>query len=157
MGIKRAVAATAPAAALALLILAVMASVWAQSPPPNPTMRPADAESITLTILPGVQVQVFPGVHSVITAKAIGNRVPLVPMRLQPLPDFEPFGQPVIAETKVRYVGEAIALVLADSPGLAEERGRHRSLATRVLRACVLVRVVQVDWQGLVGEQIRGE
>jgi carbon-monoxide dehydrogenase large subunit len=63
----------------------------------------------------------LPGVHSVITAKDIGNRVPRVPMRLQPLPDFEPFGQPVIAETKVRYVGEAIALVLADSPGIAED------------------------------------
>jgi carbon-monoxide dehydrogenase large subunit len=42
-------------------------------------------------------------------------------MRLQPLPDFEPFGQPVIAESKVRYVGEAIAVVLADSPGIAED------------------------------------
>ena len=61
------------------------------------------------------------GVHSVITAKDIGDRVPRVPMRLQPLPEFEPFGQPVIAETKVRYVGEAIALVLADSPGIAED------------------------------------
>ena len=37
------------------------------------------------------------------------------------LPDFEPFGQPVIAETKVRHVGEAIALVLAESPGIAED------------------------------------
>jgi carbon-monoxide dehydrogenase large subunit len=63
----------------------------------------------------------LPGVHSVITARDIGNRVPRVPMRLQPLPDFEPFGQPVIAETKVRYVGETIALVLADSPGIAED------------------------------------
>jgi carbon-monoxide dehydrogenase large subunit len=63
----------------------------------------------------------LPGVHSVITAKEIGNRVPRVPMRLQPLPDFEPFGQPVIAESKVRYVGEAIAVVLADSPGIAED------------------------------------
>src|SRR6516165_2743475 len=50
----------------------------------------------------------LPGVHSVITAKdllaskEIGNRVPRVPMRLQPLPDFLPFGQPVIAESKVR-------------------------------------------------------
>jgi aerobic carbon-monoxide dehydrogenase large subunit len=61
------------------------------------------------------------GVHSVITARDIGNRVPRVPMRLQPLPDFEPFGQPVIAETKVRYVGEAIALVLADTAGIAED------------------------------------
>jgi aerobic carbon-monoxide dehydrogenase large subunit len=63
----------------------------------------------------------LPGVHSVITARDIGNRVPRVPMRLQPLPDFEPFGQPVIAETKVRYVGEAIALVLADSAAVAED------------------------------------
>jgi aerobic carbon-monoxide dehydrogenase large subunit len=63
----------------------------------------------------------LPGVHSVITAKDIGNRVPRVPMRLQPLPDFEPFGQPVIAETKVRYVGEALAVVLADTPAVAED------------------------------------
>jgi aerobic carbon-monoxide dehydrogenase large subunit len=63
----------------------------------------------------------LPGVHGAITAKDIGNRVPRVPMRLQPLPDFEPFAQPVIAETKVRYVGEALALVLADTPAIAED------------------------------------
>jgi carbon-monoxide dehydrogenase large subunit len=63
----------------------------------------------------------LPGVHSVITAREIGERVPRVPMRLQPLPDFEPFGQPVIAETKVRYVGEALAVVLADTAGIAED------------------------------------
>jgi aerobic carbon-monoxide dehydrogenase large subunit len=63
----------------------------------------------------------LPGVHSVLTAKDIGERVPRVPMRLQPLPDFEPFGQPVIAEAKVRYVGEAIAVVLADTAGIAED------------------------------------
>jgi len=42
----------------------------------------------------------LPGVHSIITAKDIANRVPRVPMRLQPLPEFLPFGQPVIAEQK---------------------------------------------------------
>jgi aerobic carbon-monoxide dehydrogenase large subunit len=63
----------------------------------------------------------LPGVHGVITAKDIGNRMPRVPMRLQPLPDFEPFGQPVIAESKVRYVGEAMSLVLAESAGIAED------------------------------------
>jgi aerobic carbon-monoxide dehydrogenase large subunit len=61
------------------------------------------------------------GVHRVITAKDIGAPVPRVPMRLQPLPDFAKFGQPVMAETKVRYVGEALALVLAESPALAED------------------------------------
>src|SRR5947209_176859 len=63
----------------------------------------------------------LPGVHSVITAKDIGNRVPRVPMRLQPLPDFAPFAQPVIAHDKVRYVGEALAVVLAQSPAVAED------------------------------------
>jgi aerobic carbon-monoxide dehydrogenase large subunit len=63
----------------------------------------------------------LPGVHCVITARDLGNRVPRVPMRLQPLPEFAPFAQPVIAETKVRYVGEALALVLADSAGIAED------------------------------------
>ena len=51
----------------------------------------------------------IPGVHSVITAADLGRPVPLVPMRLQPLAQFEPFAQPVIAHAKVRYVGEALA------------------------------------------------
>src|SRR5712691_6388491 len=49
------------------------------------------------------------GVHSVITAADLRGRIPNVPMRLQPLPEFEPFAQPVIAHVKVRYVGEALA------------------------------------------------
>jgi aerobic carbon-monoxide dehydrogenase large subunit len=61
------------------------------------------------------------GVHRVLTAQEIGAPVPRVPMRLQPLPDFVKFGQPVMAETTVRYVGEALALVLAESPALAED------------------------------------
>src|ERR1700676_604689 len=61
------------------------------------------------------------GVHSVITTAELGSPVPHVPMRLQPLPQFEPFAQPVIAHAKVRYVGEALAVVLAQSPALAED------------------------------------
>jgi len=63
----------------------------------------------------------LPGVHRVITAQDIGAPVPRVPMRLQPLPEFVRFGQSVIAETKVRYVGEALALVLAETPAVAED------------------------------------
>jgi carbon-monoxide dehydrogenase large subunit len=63
----------------------------------------------------------MPGVHAVITAADLGDVIPLVPMRLQPMPEFEAFGQPVMARDKVRYVGEALAMVLADSAGVAED------------------------------------
>jgi carbon-monoxide dehydrogenase large subunit len=63
----------------------------------------------------------IPGVHGVITAADLGTAVPRVPMRLQPLPDFEPFAQPVMASDPVRDVGEVLAMVLADSPALAED------------------------------------
>ena len=61
------------------------------------------------------------GVHAVITAKDMPGGPPIIPMRLQPLPDFKPFEQPVIAATKVRYVGEPIAVVLADSVAIGED------------------------------------
>jgi carbon-monoxide dehydrogenase large subunit len=62
-----------------------------------------------------------PGVHAVITAKDMTGAPPIVPMRLQPLPEFKPFEQPVIAHDKVRYVGEPIAVVLAASVAEAED------------------------------------
>ncbi len=61
------------------------------------------------------------GVHAVITAKDMGGRPPIIPMRLQPLPDFKPFEQPVIAADKVRYVGEPLAVVLAASAAIGED------------------------------------
>ena len=62
-----------------------------------------------------------PGVHAVFTAADIGAPVPRIPLRLAPLPALVPYAQPVIAETKVRYVGEAVAVVIADSVALAED------------------------------------
>jgi hypothetical protein len=47
--------------------------------------------------------------------------VPRVPIQLQPLPSLVPYHQPVIAEGKVRYVGEPIAVMLADSAAIAED------------------------------------
>src|SRR5262249_29412627 len=61
------------------------------------------------------------GVHAVITAKDMPGGAPVIPMRLQPLPEFKPFEQPVIAGEKVRYVGEPIAVVLADSIAIGED------------------------------------
>ena len=62
----------------------------------------------------------IPGVRAVITAREIGA-VPRIPLRLLPLPGTERFLQPVIAAGRVRYVGEPIAVVLADSQDLAED------------------------------------
>jgi len=62
-----------------------------------------------------------PGVHAIITAADMHGGPPIVPMRLQPLPEFKPFEQPVIAHDKVRYVGEPIAVVLADSIAIGED------------------------------------
>jgi carbon-monoxide dehydrogenase large subunit len=63
----------------------------------------------------------MPGVHAVITAADMPGGPPIIPMRLQPLPDFKPFEQPVIAAGKVRYVGEPLAVVVADSAALGED------------------------------------
>ena len=61
-----------------------------------------------------------PGVRAVITAAEIGT-VPLIPQRLDVMPEFKRYRQPVIADRKVRYVGEPLALVVADSAALAED------------------------------------
>jgi carbon-monoxide dehydrogenase large subunit len=63
----------------------------------------------------------IPGVHAVLTARDVGAPVPIIPMRLDPLPELERFVQPVIAETRVRYVGEPLAVVVAESVAIAED------------------------------------
>jgi aerobic carbon-monoxide dehydrogenase large subunit len=61
-----------------------------------------------------------PGVHAVITAADIG-KVPTIPLRHDPTPAIRRFEQPVIAHGKVRYVGEPLAVVIAETPALAED------------------------------------
>ena len=63
----------------------------------------------------------IPGVHAVLDASDIGFDIPTIPLRLAPLNGFEKYLQPVIAHGKVRYVGEPVAIVLADSRALAED------------------------------------
>src|SRR5580693_3423288 len=60
------------------------------------------------------------GVHAVITAADIG-RVPTIPLRQEQLDAFRPFEQPVVATDTVRYVGEPVAVVVAESAALAED------------------------------------
>ena len=63
----------------------------------------------------------LPGVHAVLTAADFGAAVPTIPLRQEPLPAFRPYEQPVIAIDRVRYVGEPLAVVIADGAGLAED------------------------------------
>jgi carbon-monoxide dehydrogenase large subunit len=77
----------------------------------------------------------LPGVAAVITAKDIGDRVPLIPIRQQALPESEPYRQPVIAVDKVRYVGEPVALVLAVDAATAEDARELISLDLEELPA----------------------
>ncbi len=63
----------------------------------------------------------LPGVHAVFTADEIGRPVPRIPVRLFPNPGMDPFRQPVIAQDKVRFVGEPLAIVVADTAAIAED------------------------------------
>lgn len=63
----------------------------------------------------------IPGVRAVITAHDLGPKVPVIPLRLQPLAALEPFRQPMLAHGKVRFVGEPLAVIVADSPQIAED------------------------------------
>ncbi|MBI2317167.1 MAG: xanthine dehydrogenase family protein molybdopterin-binding subunit, partial [Betaproteobacteria bacterium] len=67
----------------------------------------------------------MPGVRGIFTAEDIAQTskgsIPTIPLRAAPLPELVRFEQPVIAHRKVRYVGEPIALAVADSAALAED------------------------------------
>lgn len=71
------------------------------------------------------KARTMPGVAAVFTAKEIADasngKVPSIPLRLAPLPDLVPFEQPVMAVDRIRHVGEIVAMVIADSPGRAED------------------------------------
>ena len=66
----------------------------------------------------------LPGVHAVITAADVVfelGAVPVIPQRQEALAELEAFYQPVIAESKVRYAGEPIAVIVARERALAED------------------------------------
>ena len=78
----------------------------------------------------------IPGVRAVITAEDVGA-VPRIPLRLLPLPGTERSLQPVIAADRVRYVGEPMAVVLADArrwPGTGSARSLSISNSCRPSR-----------------------
>ena len=62
----------------------------------------------------------LPGVVAVWTAAEIAD-VPPVDFREGRIPALEPYRQPVLASGKVRYVGDPVAAVFAESPYVAED------------------------------------
>jgi carbon-monoxide dehydrogenase large subunit len=61
------------------------------------------------------------GVHTVITASDLGPEMPVIPLRLQPVEELAPFRQPMLAHDKVRFVGEPLAVIIAETPAIAED------------------------------------
>jgi aerobic carbon-monoxide dehydrogenase large subunit len=62
----------------------------------------------------------MPGVHAVVTAQDLDRPIPKIPFR-RPSAAVVPYAQPVLADDVARYVGEPVAMVLADSAELAED------------------------------------
>ena len=72
----------------------------------------------------GERARSMAGVHTVVTAADVIKEmgfVPTISIRLAPMPALQPYAQPVVAETKVRFVGEPLALVVAATAALAED------------------------------------
>ncbi|MGI6856676.1 xanthine dehydrogenase family protein molybdopterin-binding subunit [Mesorhizobium sp. 1B3] len=65
--------------------------------------------------------QALDGVYAVLSAKDLGPEIPRIPFRIAAFKEATPFQQPVIAKDKVRYVGEPVAVVIAESQAIAED------------------------------------
>ncbi len=75
-------------------------------------------------VIRGIDVEAaraLPGVDAVLVAADFGDDIPVLPLRLAPITGVERFLQPPIARHKVRYVGEILAIVLAETRALAED------------------------------------
>ena len=67
------------------------------------------------------EARALPGVHAVITAADLGDKIPTIAVRSESQPSLDRVVQPVIARDKVRYVGEPVAVIVADSAAIAED------------------------------------
>ncbi|MFL9823376.1 xanthine dehydrogenase family protein molybdopterin-binding subunit [Rhodoplanes sp. SY1] len=99
-----------------------LAAVVVRSPVAHGLLRGIDID----------EARAMPGVHGVLTAAdviAALGAVPDIPLRQDSSPDFVRAAQPVIAHAVVRYVGEPVAIVIADTAALAEDAAERVGLA----------------------------
>jgi aerobic carbon-monoxide dehydrogenase large subunit len=85
------------------------------------------------------------GVWGIITAADLGDTIPTIPLRLAPLSGFDKYLQPVIACHKVRYVGEPVAVVIAESRAIAEDALESIELVIEPLDAVADWRAAAAD------------
>ena len=79
----------------------------------------------------------IPGVAGVFTFEDFAEQAKPIPVRLYQLPGLEPFLQYPLAQDKVRYVGEPVAMVVAESRYLAEDAAESIDVTYKLLPAVV--------------------
>ncbi|MBI1737466.1 MAG: xanthine dehydrogenase family protein molybdopterin-binding subunit [Candidatus Rokubacteria bacterium] len=81
----------------------------------------------------------MPGVLAVLTAADVPARTGPIPIRLAPLPGFERYLQWPVARDRVRYVGEPVAMVVAEDRAVAEDAAARVAIEYDMLDAVVRV------------------
>ena len=87
----------------------------------------------------------MPGVVAVWTAADTAD-IPPIDFRLMPLTELEPYRQLVLAEGRVRYVGEPIAVVFAENEYLAEDAAELVDIDIEPIPAILDVCGDVVEW-----------
>ena len=85
-----------------------------------------------ITSIEATAALALPGVHAVWTAADVAH-IPPIPFRLTGLTELEPYRQPALARSYVRYVGEPVAVVFADDAYGAEDAADLVALAIEPL------------------------
>src|SRR5207248_1588807 len=86
-----------------------------------------------------------PGVLAVLTFADLGDLGTPIPIRIAPLPGFDRYLQWPLAHDRVRYVGEPLALVVAEARDAAEEAAERVVVDYEPLEAVVDPRVALAD------------
>jgi carbon-monoxide dehydrogenase large subunit len=79
------------------------------------------------------EIRAMHGVKAVFTFSDIAKYQAMIPIRLGPLPGFERYLQAPMAGARVRYVGEPLALVVAENCYLAEDAAEALSVEYEAL------------------------
>jgi aerobic carbon-monoxide dehydrogenase large subunit len=102
----------------------------------------AHARVARLDVAPALRM---PGVLAVLTFADLGDLGTPIPIRIAPLPGFERYLQWPLARDRVRYVGEPLALVVAEVRDAAEEAAERVVVDYEPLEAVVDPREARAD------------